>query len=300
MSTGSAKMSRGGAGGLAAYLMEERLVGYYADKSGRAGQRIRSFGKDDVIFDAGQVHGRGVEAMGIDLSLGLTFGQFKNLCEGKHADTGEQLVKGGPRDVLDPETGEKTGTEQAHTMAIDTYFAPPKSVSVLAIVADKYQPELVPQVIAAHEAAVREAVGYVQSECRLGRRTVAKPSELVAAGGPRLVTKPGHERQGQASKQQGSKSDRVPVDLISITATQHTARPDDITIAAGRMPSPHLHSHNLLMGPGVRRRNRQVGPDRRLRAHVDRRAQGCRLHGSAGPRASGHRCRTRLRPLRGR
>lgn len=248
MTTGSAKMTHGGAGGLAAYLMEEQLVGYYAEASGRGGQRIRSFGNDDVIFRADQVHGHGVEAMDIDLTAGLTFGQFRNLCEGKHADTGEQLVQLGHRDVLDPDTGERIGSEIAHTMAIDTYFAAPKPVSVLCVVAAQHQPELVPRIVAAHEAAVREASDYGEQECRLGRRTVATPAEVIASG-PRLVTKPGHARQGLESKQQGSKSERIPVDIIAISATQHTARPNDVTIAAERMPDPHLHTHNLFMGP---------------------------------------------------
>jgi hypothetical protein len=247
MTTGSAKMTHGGAGGVAAYLMEERLVGYYAETSGRAGKRTRSFGADDVIFRADQVYGSGVEAMGIDLRRGLTFGQFRNLCEGRHADTGDRLVPVGHRTVIDHETGEQT-TEEAHTMAIDTFFAAPKSVSVLLIVAAKYRPELVPKIIAAHEAAVREAVAYVEAECRLGRRTVASPKALAAAG-ERLVTKPGHQRQGLPTKQQGSKSIRVAVDLISIGATQFTAHPNDTTMDAGRMPDCHLHTHNVFMGP---------------------------------------------------
>ena len=89
----------------------------------------------------------------------------------------------------------------------------------------------------------------MEAECRLGRRTVKTPSQVreLSAAGVRLVTKPGHERQGQISRQQGSQSIRVPVQLIAITATQHTARPNDKTVAEGRLPDPHLHSHDVQM-----------------------------------------------------
>lgn len=250
MTTASAKMTSGGAGSLAAYLMEEELVGYYATNSGRDGKHIRSFGEDDVIFRADQLHGGAVAAMGIDLSRGgLTFGQFRNLCEGRHADTGEQLVVQGHRIEVDPETGVKVSHE-ARTMAIDTFYAAPKSVSLLCIAAASAgRDDLVQAVIKAHEDAVREAHGFVEAECRLGRRTVKSPSQVREStpAGIRLVTKPGHERQGQASRQQGSQSERIPVQLIAITATQHTARPNDKTIAAGRLPDPHLHSHDVQM-----------------------------------------------------
>lgn len=249
MATGSAKMTAGGAGGLAAYLMEERLVGYYADESGRPGQKVRSFGKDDPIFSADQVRGTALAQLKMDLSLDMTFGQFANLCEGRHPDTGERLVAPGYRVIRDPETGEKTGVEEAHTMAIDVYFSAPKEVSVTLIVANQVNAPLARAIVMAHEAAVQEASGYMQTESTLGRRTVATPSELALTG-PRLVTKPGHDRQGEETKQQGSKSIRVPVDLITISATQFTARPNAITKAAGRMPDPHLHTHHVLMGPG--------------------------------------------------
>ena len=249
MATGSAKMTAGGAGGLAAYLMEERLVGYYAETSGRTGHKIRSFGKDDRIFGADQVKGAALAELKMDLSLDMTFGQFSNLCEGRHPDTGERLVSPGYRVIRDPETGEKVGVEEAHTMAIDVYFSAPKEVSVALIVANRVNESLARAIVQAQEAAVQEASGYMQTESTLGRRTVATPSE-VAHAGPRLVTKPGHERKGEETKQQGSKSIRVPVDLITISATQYTARPNAITKAAGRMPDPHLHTHHVLMGPG--------------------------------------------------
>lgn len=248
MTTGSAKMTRGGASGIAAYLMEERLLGYYVDGSDR--RQRHSFKVDQVIFDGRQLHGHGWDHLGIDISAGLTFGQFRSLTNGHHPRDDRQLVRPGHRTVVDSKTGESR-VEEAHTMAIDTFYAAPKTVSLFCIAASEAgRHDLVRKVIAAHEGAVSEAHGYVESEGRLGRRTVKTPTQVreMAAAGLRTVTKPGHEREGRESRQQGSQSVRVPVRLLGLAVTQHTARPNDETVSSGRLPDPHLHTHDVQLG----------------------------------------------------
>ena len=152
-------------------------------------------------------------------------------CAGFRSRPPIRLGDPGHRKVDDPTTGATT-MEKAHTMAIDTFYAAPKSVSILCIAAAYAgRDDPVRQIIAAHETAVREAHSCVEAEALLGRRMVKTPTQVKELAGTagRLVTKPGHERFFEQPRQQGSQSVRVPVDLFGITVTQHTARPNDKT-----------------------------------------------------------------------
>jgi hypothetical protein len=262
MTTSTSPMTGNGVA-IANYMHAERLAGYHFEGGGdHAQQRPRGpLRHDEVVFRPDQLLGTGAEAMGLDLSGGLTLAQFSRLCEGKHPHTGEQLVAPGhvpayevddagktitgddgrPVRALDPTTA-KPLSRAVHTAGIGMYLAAPKSVSIAAVVAAEVNPEIHRRIIDAHQGAVTATVAWVESSALLGRRTVATPTQV----GARIVTK--GPRKGQLCKTQGSKTERVPVQLIIATATQHTARPTEATIARAAPPDPHLHSQDLILG----------------------------------------------------
>jgi hypothetical protein len=272
MSTSSAKLT-GGAMVIAKYLTEEETSGimggatgaaqYYAGESGQQPGK-RGFGPNDVVFRQHQIHGAGLEAMGLERSMDLTMAMFSNLMEGRNATTGEQLTKAGHRIVyetdatgrpvlddegnrirkLDPETGKPVKAEARHTAGIDVFFSAPKCVSILNAVAARENSALQASLLAAHDHAVAEALQWVEQTVPLGRRTVSTPTEA----GERVVTK--GPRKGQPSKTQGSRSERVPVQLVIVSARQHTARPTEATMSRGAPPDMSLHSHNVILGVG--------------------------------------------------
>lgn len=253
----------GGGGAIANYMLEEELAGYYVEggdgaKNGRVpGARLKA---DDIVFRPDQILGTGADAMGLGLERGVTLAQFSRMCEGLHPHTGERLVDPGhapvyevdvagqvvtddfgkPLQARDPETG-KALTKEVHKAGIDVYLAAPKSVTLAAAVAAEVNPEMYKRIIEAHKGAVVATMSWVETNALLGRRTIATPSEV----GARVVTK--GPRQGLACKTQGSKTERVAMDLVIVTAAQHTARPTEATTERGAPPDPHLHSHNVII-----------------------------------------------------
>ncbi len=231
----------GSAGSIAAYLLDEKIVDYYVGGGGRGSKAT------DAHFAT--VWGRGGEALGHDLGLGLTYSQFAGLLEGRW--NGEQLTQPGYRKVrdddgavvIDPITG-KAKTEEARTKAVDVTFAAPKSVSEL-LVSLRNAPERQRQVIDAYVASVHVAFQVaIEDSAKLVRVPVKTPTEV----GRRLVKVGPAERLGQASRTQGSATERRTASLVAVATPQFTARPTAASEARG-VADPHLHVHVTILGP---------------------------------------------------
>ncbi len=231
----------GSAGCIAAYLLDEKIADYYVGGTGKGSRAT------DAHFAT--VWGRGGEALGHDLGLGLTYSQFAGLLEGRW--NGEQLTQPGHRKVrddhgnvvIDPTTG-KAVTEEARTKAIDVTFAAPKSVSEL-LVSLRHDPERQRQVIDAYVASVHVAFQVaIEDSAKLVRVPVKTPTEV----GQRLVKVGPAERLGQASRTQGSATERRTASLVAVATPQFTARPTAASEARG-VADPHLHVHVTILGP---------------------------------------------------
>jgi conjugative relaxase-like TrwC/TraI family protein len=119
--------------------------------------------------------------------------QLRAVLEGKHPETGEQLSSHPARRVP----------------GFDLTYRPPKSVSLLWAFGDRPTAD---EVVAAHDAAVAAAVGYLEREAGYSRR---------GAGG----------------------AETVKVDGFIAAAFRHrTSRANDPLLhpRAGRQPRPHL------------------------------------------------------------
>ncbi|HYT25336.1 MAG TPA: MobF family relaxase, partial [Actinomycetota bacterium] len=114
-----------------------------------------------------------------------------------------------------PETDERlVQTQQGtHIPGVDLVFSPPKSVSVALVDATPAERAALE---AAHLAATRAGMGMLEE-----RAAVTRPT-----------------RDG--------KTVRVPGGLVAGLFTHHTARPTTETVAEGRPPDPHLHTHGFV------------------------------------------------------
>jgi conjugative relaxase-like TrwC/TraI family protein len=98
------------------------------------------------------------------LGLGGTAsgGQLRELLEGR-----------------DPSTGAALRSRAVHVTGWDVTFSPPKSVSVLHAAGE---PHIAAETIAAHRAAVRSAVGYLEAEACWTRRGSSGARRLTGEG----------------------------------------------------------------------------------------------------------------------
>ena len=108
----------------------------------------------------GQWIGSGAERLGLEGTA--TSGQLRDLLEGR-----------------DPATGASLRSRAVHVTAWDVTFSPPKSVSVMHAAGD---PRIADETIAAHRAAVRSAVAYLESEACWTRRGASGSRRLVGEG----------------------------------------------------------------------------------------------------------------------
>lgn len=137
---------------------------------GSAGQALHYFSKDNYYTqDQGLEHsewfGKGAEHLG--LSGQIDRHAFFEILNGKVE--GQELGKW----VKNEETGEK---EREHRPGTDMTFSAPKSVSLMAEVYGKRE------VREAHEAAVKKALGYIETELAQTRQTVDGKTEAVQTG----------------------------------------------------------------------------------------------------------------------
>lgn len=224
MATRSRKLT-GPAGAILDYFNELRLAGlegyYGAPSAGKKGAA------EDVAF--AEVWGKGAERLGVEV---LTRAQFHELAEGKW--DGKQLTGSGYRKVIDKKTGEER-IERVRTTMIDIVFAAPKSVMELLIATD--DEKLRADIIAAFKASIKVGFEGMEEHAAVARVAIQKPEER----GPQIVQH--GPRAGQPSKMQGSRTKRVPAELIGLPVIQFSARPTDETIARGSPPDPHLHAH---------------------------------------------------------
>lgn len=137
---------------------------------GSAGQALHYFSADNYYTqDEGLQHsewfGKGAGYLGLSGTIGRK--DFFAVLNGKV--DGQELGKW----VQNPETGEK---ERDHRPGVDMTFSAPKSVSLMAEVYGRRD------VREAHEAAVRKALGYIESELARTRQTVDGKTEAVQTG----------------------------------------------------------------------------------------------------------------------
>jgi len=141
-----AKISASGASGAAAYYGNLGREDYYA-KGGEP---------------PGQWTGKGAEKLGLSGHVGEA--DLMRAFQGYHPGTGDALVS-------------NAGAE--HAPGWDATFSAPKSVSTVWAVADTATRQ---SIQAAHAAAVREAVGYLESEAVFARRGHAGESREQTQG----------------------------------------------------------------------------------------------------------------------
>ncbi len=79
----------------------------------------------------------------------------------------------------DPSTGEHLGSVPRQVPGFDLTFSSPKSVSLLFSFSE---PEIVKEIVAAHESAVNAALGYLEREACVVRRGHAGAERLAAEG----------------------------------------------------------------------------------------------------------------------
>jgi conjugative relaxase-like TrwC/TraI family protein len=109
---------------------------------------------------AGEWAGGGSQALGLDGTA--SGGQLRALLEGR-----------------DPSSGEMLRSRAVHVTGWDVTYSPPKSVSVLHAAGD---PRVTAETLAAHRAAVRSALEYLESEACWTRRGAGGTTRLVGEG----------------------------------------------------------------------------------------------------------------------
>lgn len=137
---------------------------------GSAGQALHYFSKDNYYTKQdGLKHsewfGKGAARLGLTGKIEQQ--PFLNLLRGKIEN--QQLGKW----VRNPETGEK---ERQHRPGIDITFSAPKSVSILAEISGQQD------VREAHEAAVKEALTYIEKNLIATRITQNRETKAVKTG----------------------------------------------------------------------------------------------------------------------
>src|SRR4051794_29105622 len=142
---------------------------YYLEQAKTRVDRVLSVssGVEDYYFDGsdpdGVWVGSGAAALGVNRSVKAT--EFRRLLDGCHPATGERLGRLAAKRVP----------------GFDLTFSAPKSVSVLFGVGD---PALRDVIREAHEAAVRDALGYLEREAAVARRG---PGGIVSVPGRGFV-----------------------------------------------------------------------------------------------------------------
>src|SRR4051795_13203837 len=121
-------------------------------------------GAEDYYAMRGEAPGEwiGGGAQGLGLDGIATGGQLRALLEGR-----------------DPTTGEMLRSRAVHVTGWDVTYSPPKSVSVLHAAGD---PRVTAETLAAHRAAVRSALRYLESDACWTRRGAGGTIRLVGEG----------------------------------------------------------------------------------------------------------------------
>jgi conjugative relaxase-like TrwC/TraI family protein len=109
---------------------------------------------------AGEWAGSGAQSLGLDGTA--SGGQLRALLEGR-----------------DPATGEMLRSRAVHVTGWDVTYSPPKSVSVLHAAGD---PRIAAETLAAHRAAVRSALEYLESEACWTRRGAGGTTRRTGEG----------------------------------------------------------------------------------------------------------------------
>lgn len=135
-----------------AYFAEHLSVGDYYDQ----GKKI-----------TGQWHGIAAETLGLTGKVNQE--EFIRLCEGQHPTTGETLTL--RRNESRMEDGKSVANRRVF---YDFMFAPPKSVSLVALITDR-------QLVDAHEAAVATAFRELEKYARTRVRKKGKNEDRVTA-----------------------------------------------------------------------------------------------------------------------
>jgi conjugative relaxase-like TrwC/TraI family protein len=121
------------------YFQDHLTVGDYYDQD----QKV-----------VGRWHGQGAASLGLGLNGVVTQDNFIRLCEGQHPASGEYLTQ--RRNESRQEEGKTVANRRVF---YDFMFAPPKSVSLVALIADK-------KLIQVHEAAVAAAFSELEKYAR--------------------------------------------------------------------------------------------------------------------------------------
>lgn len=114
-----------------------------------------------------------------------------------------------------------------HVPGIDLTFTAPKWVSTLMVGATEEERQAIQAEWNQH---VVECFSRVEARAKTARAPKTKPSQCQ-----------------RTTRQQGSKTERIPAHLIGYLVHQHTARPTEETERRGAPPDPHLHSHIFIM-----------------------------------------------------
>jgi conjugative relaxase-like TrwC/TraI family protein len=137
------------------------MVGITKIQRGNAGYWINAVaeGEDDYYTKPGEAPGEWIGELSKELGLEgrIDRDEYAAALAGEHPETGEELVRRPkPRTFTD-----KVGRERRFEPVLghDVRFAAPKSVSLLYAVGS---PEVREAVVAAHDAAVREAFAYLE------------------------------------------------------------------------------------------------------------------------------------------
>lgn len=145
------------------------MVGITKIQRGNAGYWINAVaeGEDDYYTKPGEAPGEWIGELAKDLGLEgrIDRDEYAAALGGQHPDTGEELVRRTKPRTFTDAVGRERHVEPV--LGYDVRFAAPKSVSLLYAVGS---PEVRDAVVAAHDAAVREAFSYLErSACFVQR-----------------------------------------------------------------------------------------------------------------------------------
>ncbi len=139
-----------------------------------AGAQQYYYEKDPILNSDGKnlntfFYGKGGEKLGLEKNSKITAEQFERLCQGKHPQTGEQLIQS----AIDP------SAKTEHRAATDIPFSMPKSYSAGAFVHEKKD------IIDIHNSTVKETMSRMEAEYAFARDAQGKPvytGNMVFAG----------------------------------------------------------------------------------------------------------------------
>lgn len=139
------------------------MVGITKIQKGNAGYWINAVaeGEDDYYTQPGEAPGQWIGELAKDLRLEgqIDRDEYAAALAGQHPDTGEELVRRPKPRTFTDAVGRERHVEPV--LGYDVRFAAPKSVSLLYAVGS---PEVRAAVVAAHDAAVREAFTYMERQ----------------------------------------------------------------------------------------------------------------------------------------